>query len=157
MQNVLEQFVSIQRSVKNLSSMSLCWTETGENLVIPWFIEVEIVGLDGALDTAYLYFNSTGQLQKNISSGTAILELTLVAWYRTLEEWTELIGRTFYVIYWLYLADLGQLATPSYGDVYSVFVNETLYRNYFEYFTNPFTPGAVSRLTSPLNSSFTPL
>ena len=60
--------------------------------------------------------------------------------------WLEAIGRTFYVLYWLYLADLGQtsviysdtflldLTNPLHSDTtYNLFVNETLFQNYAAY------------------------
>jgi len=47
----------------------------------------------------------------------------------TFGEWCEFMGRTFYVLYWLRLADLGQVsAIDNFGvsPFPNIFVNETL-------------------------------
>jgi len=82
------------------------------------------------------------------------------------EQVWELIGRTFYLLYWLYLADLGQTSEI---DVFSskllpssnnLFVNEALYQNYLEYYRKP---GGILDILgySPLlwdfNQTFIPL
>jgi hypothetical protein len=65
----------------------------------------------------------------------------------TYDEYWELIGRMFYVLHWLCLADLGQKTTVNQQSVGpnsdpngvqamlpNLFVNETLYNDYMAYF-----------------------
>ena len=92
--------------------------------------------------------NSTGQVTSNASIPHDIF----IGWntgFSSFEEWCEFVARAFYIRYWLHLADLGQTSEFGYFQTsasdysypyvescvypaaYNIFVNETLYYNYF--------------------------
>src|ERR1700733_3452844 len=84
-------------------------------------------------------FNSIGQLQQDPTELDAILApLFMESNNFTSDEFWEYIGRTSFLLYWLLLADLGQISavqTPTLDPTSSnIFVNETLYQNYLAYF-----------------------
>jgi hypothetical protein len=81
----------------------------------------------------------------------------------TPQELVELTLRLFYVLNWLYLADLGQITnyyeySYIYGDMGNVFVNESLYLDYLGYFhTYPDAIWPYNASVEELKSSFSPL
>jgi hypothetical protein len=141
-----------------------------------WDMDITMLGTESPELKFDLTFNSTGQLQDSFTQPVPTLESEIAnSSGISFEEWYEVIGRTFYVLYWLYLADLGQVTTlitdPSWNlthpslhnDTYNVFADEALYQNYLEFYSSP--PDSSVPYLSPtnrisgdtVNSSFSPL
>jgi hypothetical protein len=95
--------------------------------------------------------NSTGQVTSNVSNSPDIF-IGFNTGFSSNEEWWEFVARAFYILYWVHLADLGQTSefgtvqssisgypyveSCVYSSAYNIFVNETLYHNYFTYIHN---------------------
>lgn len=110
-QAVLGNVTAFQQVPNYFSAMSICNLPEGPlSPGTPWGMMIELQAAEGpALGVYTLLFNSSGQLQDNNTTLIAVLGPAIISWFKiSFEEWCELIGRTFYVLYWLYLADLGQ-------------------------------------------------
>lgn len=142
-----------------------------------WEMLIKLQAYEGTGSEFVMSFNSTGQLQSDVTELVSLLVPEMVKILRIhFEAWCEVIGRTFYVLYWLYLADLGQITSivwddadpwnltipthPSlYGDTNNIFVNKTLYRNYLDYYesSTPLGQAFTAQEAAGLISSFIPL
>ena len=112
-----------------------------------------------ATNPTILRFLATGEMDDspppnsdgmwNITDASRILAPAMAYSGRNGPEFWEMIGRTFSILYWLYLADLGQVSAINnlYADVSqssvptpinppatsNIFVNQSLYQNYLNY------------------------
>ena len=114
-----------------------------------------------------VYYNSTGQLEENVSQELSdMLAPEIGTSGLSFNEWWEALGRTFYIRYWLHLADLGQTSAkdPSsnltdpyvYPSTTNPFVNETLYQNFLAFYENLDPPSEYLGNLLPF-PDFTPL
>ena len=156
----------------NLSQVGFCLgTNSGEQEQWELIIILGPGGTSGDLPAYSFSLNSTGQLNSSVpelqvSLQPGINSLSSPGTNATFQQWIEFVGRTIYVLYWLYLADLGQTAemcnltaTHDIVNPANIFVNETLYRNYLVYYSNPSTIRFVpftAEQEARLNSSFRP-
>ncbi len=106
--------------------------------------------------STWLRFLATGEMDTsspfnsvNNTNTSRILAPAMAHSGLTAPEFWELIGRFFSILYWLYLADLGQVSAINndYADVFqsyapasivysatnNIFVNQSLYQNYLKY------------------------
>jgi hypothetical protein len=174
-QSTLILITEWQQTPNNYSAMNMCvlqpeYIASGNS----WDMFIKLQADEGTGSQFQMLFNSTGQLQNDVTELVPLLVPEMVKIEGiNFEAWCEYIGRTFYVLYWLYLADLGQITSivadssnvtipthPSlYSDINNVFVNESLYRNYLDYYesSTPLSMPVFTTQEAELISSFNPL